>query len=585
MRRCTMAIRLPRAALFLLAGLAGCPQPEVPECTEFEEVFVWADEDGDGFGQDTPIGYVCKAEPGQATNMADCDDAEPTVFPGAEEVCDLLDNNCNDRIDEDQPKLRWYHDTDGDGFGNGQEAVLECVAPDATWILQAGDCDDGSADINPLVQEICDDIDNDCDKLTDDEDGGVDPTTYIRWFADNDGDSFGDPLNFEDRCVSPAGYVLDASDCDDNRADINPLGLEICNNRDDDCDTLTDDADPSIDTTTQTELFADVDGDGYGDVNSPVLVCRPTPGLGVLDSSDCDDTDPLANVDQDWYEDLDSDGYGSGSSVVFQCLNPGGGLVPLGAGLDCNDAEPTIHPDALDVCNDGVDVDCSGSDQCGSCKEWQTALSTNAVTGVYTVEPTVGVIADVYCDMDTDGGGWTLVASSRNTLDDAGTYTISTDLQTLEPTGFTQQLWAGMRPWVFVNSQGRTDIRFACKNNLTGAFDVDLSFYNTIWYYEVTFGSDLQSCFNENTGMGADPPPERRNNITGATLAAGNPWNATGYLEGEDSCGDSGDFTVDFDDRGMDSNQSDGTDWGEDDGSFKCGTSAAGQAYFIFIRE
>jgi hypothetical protein len=570
----------------MMSGLAGCPEPEAPECTEFEEVFVWADEDGDGFGQDAPIGYVCKAEPGQATNMADCDDTEPTVFPGAEEVCDLLDNNCNDRIDEDQPKLRWYHDTDGDGFGNGQEAVLECLPPDETWILQAGDCDDENVGINPLVREVCDDIDNDCDKLVDDEDGGVDPTTFIRWYADNDSDNFGDPLNFEDRCVSPAGYVLDASDCNDSRADINPLGFEICDHRDNDCDTLTDDADPTIDITTQQQVYGDVDGDGYGDVNNLVLVCYPTAGLGVPNSSDCDDGDPIANIDQDWYEDLDSDGYGGGSPVVFQCLNPGGGQVPLGDGLDCNDAEPTIHPDALDVCNDGVDVDCSGSDQCGSCKDWQLALGATATTGIYTIEPAVGSVTDVYCDMETDDGGWTLVASSLSPLDDSGTFTPYTDLQTLEPTGFSLDVWAGMRPWVFEMSQARTDIRFACKTSVAGDFDVDLSFYDTIWYYEVTFGSDFQSCFNEQQGAGADPPPERRDNISGATLPAGDPWNASGYLEGEDFCGDSGSFTVDFDNRGVGGNPGDGTDWGEANFSRKCGTSPnGGQAYFIFIRE
>lgn len=576
------------ARSLLTAGIAcavfgGCPKAEEPPCTEFEEVFVWEDIDGDGFGRDEPIGYVCTPAANQATNNADCDDDAPTVFPDAEEICDKLDNNCNNAVDEDQPKLRWYHDADGDGFGTGGDVVLECVPPDATWILQAGDCDDDDMNINPLILEICDDIDNDCDGLTDDEDGGVEPTTTTRWYDDKDNDTYGDPLSFVDRCVAPAGYLLDSSDCDDTLSTVKPTGIEICNDRDDDCDILIDDADDSIDPTTQVQLYGDTDGDGYGDVNASVLVCKPTIGVGVLDASDCDDTDPNANIDQNWYADADGDGYGSEPVVVFQCLNPGGGLVPLETELDCNDADETIHPYNTDICNDTVDADCSGSAECGSCKDWRTALGEDAVSGVYSITPALVSVADVYCDMETDGGGWTLVASSLTTLNDAGTYTAYTDLQTLEPTGFSVDVWAGMRPWLWLKSEARSDIRFTCKNDLTGDFDVDLSFYDAIWYYEITFGSDFQSCFNEQQGDGADFPPARTNNLTGDTLPAGDQWN-TGYLEGEDYCGDTNDFSIDFDDRGIGSISGDGTDWGEDAALPKCGTTS-GEAFFIFIRE
>ena len=83
-----------------------------------------------------------------------------------------------------------------------------------------------------------------------------------------------------------------------------------------------------------------------------------------------------------------------------------------------------------------------------------------------------------------------------------------------------------------------------------------------------------------------NPAPARQNNLTGEFLDAGDTWNADGYLEGEDTCGDANDFTVDFDDRGMDSNETDGTDWGEDDwpAANKCGTSTAGEAFFLFVR-
>ena len=57
-------------------------------------------------------------------------------------------------------------------------------------------------------------------------------------------------------------------------------------------------------------------------------------------------------------------------------------------------------------------------------------------------------------------------------------------------------------------------------------------------------------------------------------------------MESEDYCAATDDFTVDFDDRGMDSNQQDGTDWGEDDNTQKCGSISGGTYYyFIWIRE
>ena len=78
-------------------------------------------------------------------------------------------------------------------------------------------------------------------------------------------------------------------------------------------------------------------------------------------------------------------------------------------------------------------------------------------------------------------------------------------------------------------------------------------------------------------------PPRRTNLLSGAVLNEGNEWNS-GYLEGEDSCADSSDFALDFDDRGMGGNPSDGTDWGMADGSRKCGSLNSGDAWFVWYR-
>ena len=144
--------------------MVGCPEPDELECTEFEEVFVWSDADGDGFGNTEAVGYVCAPGANQATNNADCDDEQPTVHPGAEEICDLLDNDCNNRIDETQPKTAWYEDADGDTYGSDTEVESACAAPGPTWIPVSGDCDDGNPDVNPAAREICnDEVDDDCD--------------------------------------------------------------------------------------------------------------------------------------------------------------------------------------------------------------------------------------------------------------------------------------------------------------------------------------------------------------------------------------------------------------------------------------
>jgi len=111
------------------------------------------DSDGDGFASDQ-----------------DCDDEDPAAYPGATELCDGIDNNCDNQVDEGL-LVTLYQDFDGDGWGT--ESTAQSLCPDETgsdWVAQAGDCNDNHTLINPGTSEVCDSLDNDCNGTADDGD-------------------------------------------------------------------------------------------------------------------------------------------------------------------------------------------------------------------------------------------------------------------------------------------------------------------------------------------------------------------------------------------------------------------------------
>ncbi|MFO0745091.1 MAG: M36 family metallopeptidase [Myxococcota bacterium] len=110
----------------------------------------YRDSDGDGYGDQAVT--ACPLPADSAAEGGDCDDHSATTFPGAPELCDAVDNNCDGATDEGLPGLSaWYLDADGDGFGSGP-ALLACVAPPGA-VAAAGDCDDGRDDTFPGAPE------------------------------------------------------------------------------------------------------------------------------------------------------------------------------------------------------------------------------------------------------------------------------------------------------------------------------------------------------------------------------------------------------------------------------------------------
>ncbi|MEL6345540.1 MAG: putative metal-binding motif-containing protein [Myxococcota bacterium] len=183
------------------------------------------------------------------TEVTDCDDADPTVFPGATEDCDGKDNDCNGAID-DTPGTgggtTWYADNDQDGYGNAADTVTGCTPPEG-YVADSTDCDDTRPEANPLGAEVCDGgVDNDCDGLTDDDDPSVDPASKTTFYEDSDNDGYGDPLATQAACAQPSGYVPGGDDCDDQDDAINPAAAEVCDDKDNDCDGLTDDDDADL---------------------------------------------------------------------------------------------------------------------------------------------------------------------------------------------------------------------------------------------------------------------------------------------------------------------------------------------------
>jgi hypothetical protein len=185
-------------------------------------------------------------------------------------------------------------DTGGGGNGGTDDSTAPVVDVDEDGFSVEDDCDDSNAAIHPDAAEVCDGVDNDCDTQIDV--GATDAADY--WVdADVDGYGAGAPTA---SCEPIKGSVTNGDDCDDTRVDVNPLGSEICDeaDADEDCDTLVDDDDDSLDPKTAMVLYADGDEDTYGDAAASVLSCDPRAGY-VADGTDCDDVDVAINPGAD----------------------------------------------------------------------------------------------------------------------------------------------------------------------------------------------------------------------------------------------------------------------------------------------
>ncbi|MGA1867818.1 MAG: MopE-related protein [bacterium] len=329
-------------------------------------IIYYLDADADGYGDINQSIELCTPPLfGYVNNAGDCDDSDTNVHPGAEEVFDGKDNNCNGVIDEgidEGATTRYYADADADGYGNPL-VFVEAATPPQGYVTLSTDCDDDDLEVYPGAGEICDGKDNDCD-------GKIDEGLMGIFYEDADADGYGNINVKKEACFAPSGYVANSKDCNDNDKNSYPGAEEVFDGKDNDCDGV-------IDEGIATKFYVDTDGDGYGNPLVFVEAANAPPGY-VANAHDCDDDDeevyPGADeicdgkdnncnnsIDEGmttlYYADADGDGFGD-STLSFEGCSIPSGYVTIGG--DCNDSHPAINPYAEDIF-DGIDNDCSGN--------------------------------------------------------------------------------------------------------------------------------------------------------------------------------------------------------------------------------
>ena len=383
-----------------------------------EPIPYYTDGDGDGYGSNSMDSLCVSTAPvGYATNNTDCNDGDAGVWQTAsfymdgdgdgyhrtdlygndlkEEICygaiipggyrlSTNGTDCNDTDASVYIPIQYYIDADGDGYGSTTTVML-CSSITATgYASNNTDCNDADAAVHEPIQ----------------------------YYVDADGDGFGSTTT-EAFCSStaPTGYVTNSDDGnDDNQAVQGGPGMMIFVRVSSTGNVFTldgiassgyiinikrlikdlsgfpladqvlifngtqlQDANTLGDYNIQKEAtlflylprtwYLDADGDGH---YVSTVESNLSPGAGYTDVQggtfgDCDDTD--ANVYQtlNLYADVDGDGYESGAGLQPVCM---GDFTPFGysnftLGVDCNDNNTSINPEAAEIC-DGIDNNCDG---------------------------------------------------------------------------------------------------------------------------------------------------------------------------------------------------------------------------------
>ena len=307
----------------------------------------FADSDADG----TPDCLDTDKDDDGTPDALDCAPLDGNIHPGATEVCNGKDDNCDGLTDEkgSQGCDVYYADADGDGWGDKDNEACLCD-PSAPWtVLIAGDCNDAIKAVSPAATEACEGQDTDCDGKTDE----IGATNCSTWWKDADKDGFGDPKVSACACGADATYTVQkGADCDDDHDTVKPGASELCDQLDNDCNSVTDEgfalggACLAGQGGCQSQGAFVCSGDGKGVVCDAQAIGSKT--------EICDDADNDCDGQTDEGCDVDGDGWcDAGKQTIGKpavCPNGGG---------DCSDGVKAVHPGAAESCN-GKDDDCDG---------------------------------------------------------------------------------------------------------------------------------------------------------------------------------------------------------------------------------
>ncbi len=270
---------------------------------------------------------------GVSVNGGDCNDDNDTIYPGAPEICDGLDNDCTEATGIDVGSE--CYDDDGDGYCE--------VPPCLNAASSIPDCDDTNPRVSPEGVESPNYLDDDCNHLVDD--------TTVRY--DDDGDGY---------CEAPpcenVGTTL--SDCNDANPVVSPIATEICGDGiDNDCDGALNEQNAS----GCSAYYTDSDGDGYG---AGASQCWCSPGAypyTATNSTDCYDSNASVYPGQ----------------TAYFSYNRGDGSYDY----NCNGASEQQYSSVSSGCAwDTLYLDCdlagsagwsSSTPSCGSTSQWMTS--------------------------------------------------------------------------------------------------------------------------------------------------------------------------------------------------------------------